>query len=186
MRASPLQRRHPSVARRGRDGATLAAALVLALAACSSDGEGAPPAETADEQRLDEVDDTPTDDTPTDEDPDRSDDEVEETEPRFVVPGAGAIDLLTAPDDAGPWPTLSWQPVDDAVTYTVTVYAASGTPYWTWRGGTAEVILGGFSQRPAAGSTMALRLHEPMTWDVLAHDAGGTIVAQSGERPIAP
>lgn len=112
--------------------------------------------------------------------------EVEAAAPRLAYPGAGPMELLTPAEGGGPWPELAWAPVDGAARYEVLVYAASGRAYWSWRGTDASVRFGGFSSPPDEASAVRPRLHEPMTWSVLARDADGEVIAQSGERPIAP
>lgn len=113
--------------------------------------------------------------------------EVVESPPRIVPPGADVgIELRTPEAGEGPWPRLTWEPVPGATQYTVTLYAATGRAAWTWQGEASEVLVGSFAQRPAPDSPIGPRVHEPMSWDVLARDADGRIIAVSGERPIRP
>lgn len=112
--------------------------------------------------------------------------EVEEAPPRFDLPDAEPMELVTPGSGGGAWPVLAWEPVEGAASYEATLYAASGEAYWSWTGEATEVRVGAFPEEPTEDSTIGPQVHEPMTWDVVARDDEGAIIAQSGERPIAP
>lgn len=179
--------------RPGRYG-VVASVLVsaLVLAGCDGEDEATEPTETetgeAEEPAEPGVqpDGETRDEAGEEADPAAEPEEVDEDPPRVDVPGAEAMELTTPGTVPGAWPVLAWEPADGAASYEVTLYAASGQAYWSWNGETTEVRVGGFSEEPAEDSSIGPRVHEPMTWDVVARDADGEIVAQSGERPIAP
>lgn len=174
--------------------AVLLAAATLALGGCGlldRDGDVLPEL-GADEPSADAPDVDPSD-PGTDPGADPGSDaggagiEVAEAPPRIVPPGAEvAVTLRTPAAGEGPWPRLAWDPVPDATSYTVTLYAASGRALWTWQGPGTEVLVGGFAERPAPGSPVGPRVGPDMSWDVLAHAADGRVVAVSRERPIQP
>ena len=112
--------------------------------------------------------------------------EVDEAPPRFAHPDADPIELRTSGAEGGPWPVLEWETIDGAESYGVTLYAASGDVYWRWRGPDTEVRVGGFPEEPEPDAALAPRVEEGMTWDVVARDDDGSVIAQSGERPISP
>lgn len=113
------------------------------------------------------------------------DEPVEEAPPPIVLPGVDEVVLTTPAEDQGARPTLGWEPVDGAVTYHLTVYDPDGAAYWAWTSEDTEVILGGFEEVPPE-QAQGPRLTGPKTWHVLARDADGEVIAQSGVRPIAP
>jgi len=96
------------------------------------------------------------------------------------------ITLTTPAEGGGRWPELAWEPVASADRYAVTLYDPDGVAYWAWRGTEASVIAGGFAPPPPEGSGAAPRVRDGMTWDVVALDEAGELIAQSGVRPIAP
>jgi len=158
-------------------------AAALALTACDLGEE--PPPESTDPETT-ETAEAPSDDGEAPEPEEAAPvTEVEETAPRFAFPDATAIELTTPGAGEGAWPVLEWDPVDDAATYSVTLYASSGEAYWRWRGETTQVRVGGFPEQPPEGSSLGPKVHEAMTWEVIARDANGSVIAQSGERPIS-
>jgi hypothetical protein len=162
-------------------------AIVVVLAACSSPQESAT-GEDADAAVEDVESDVTTDAGTTDAGPVEDDDAepiVEEGRPR---PDLGLPDLaLTTPvQGGGQWPELSWETVASADRYTVTLYDPDGLAYWAWRGSEPTVVAGGFNTPPEEGSGVTPRVRAGMTWDVVARDASGELIAQSGVRPIEP
>ncbi len=169
----------------------LLAGAALALAACDTEEVDTAAGEDTEEATTDPDDggdpgeaDAPDDADGTDEEP--SFVEVDEAAPRFAFPDADPIELRTSGAAGGPWPVLEWETIDGAESYGVTLYAASGEVYWRWRGEDTEVRVGGFPEEPDPDAALAPRVEEDMTWDVVARDGAGSVIAQSGERPISP
>jgi hypothetical protein len=97
--------------------------------------------------------------------------------------GVASIEWTGPSAAAGDRPTLSWEPVPDAVEYRVVVAsAASGRPVWAWQGTETTVPLGAGLIDGQEGP----RLTEPSVVDVFAIGADGTIVAASGPQPVSP
>ncbi len=94
--------------------------------------------------------------------------------------------LTTPAEGGGQWPELAWETVADADHYAVTLYDPDDVAYWAWRGTDVSVVAGGFDPAPPEGSGVAPRVREGMTWDVVALDDSGDLIAQSGVRPISP
>ncbi len=79
-------------------------------------------------------------------------------------------------------PTLSWEPVDGAMEYSVVVLDDAGDPYWMWLGSDSEVPLGGvessdFGVGPIIGTDY--------TWSVVAFGADRELLGASGRLPIS-
>ena len=168
-------------------GATMLLA-VMVVVGCSS----APPDEgPSDEDAVEEVEvepvadeDGPDDGEVADDEPaeDVSVEEVPETEPRVAL-GLPGIVLHTPQSGEGPRPLLTWEPVDGALTYAVTVYAGPEQPArWSWRGEQTSVRVGFVEDSTVGGPNVI----DGMTWSVLALDADDEPVAQSSQRPIGP
>lgn len=142
----------------------------------------APEVEAAPLDAGDEEDPEPDGDPqpaePTDPDPVE---EVTELAPRlaFDVP---PITLTTPASGGGDQPLLAWDPVDGADHYVVTLYAGPDAPaLWTWRTSATEVVVGVVTDRRGGP-----RVADGTTWEVTAFDGQRQLIAQSGERPIAP
>ena len=84
--------------------------------------------------------------------------------------------------EPGPRPLLTWEPVDGAALYLVTVLDSSGTGYWTWEGTDTEVHVGGTAEPDAIGPYV----FEDMTWRVAAQDDSGALLAVSQPSPLNP
>lgn len=107
---------------------------------------------------------------------------VEEGPARMSADVAG-IELLTPAAGDGRWPELAWEAVAGAERYSVTVFLGPGEPaYWAWRGSETSVVVGGGATRTGGGP----QVQPGMTWSVVALAADGSVVAQSGERPLGP
>ena len=149
--------------------------LLLALAACD-DGSAS--------------DDAPADATVEEIEPaaDEPDETGEADEAAAGGPARPDLDLpeveLTGPTSGqGPRPELTWEPVDAAATYAVTLYAGPEAPaVWSWRGEDTSVRVGFVDDVTAGGPDVT----EGMTWAVIALDGNDEPIAQSEQRPIAP
>jgi len=99
---------------------------------------------------------------------------------------AGATPVLqgTPTEGVGLRPTLSWEAVDGADTYFLVVKDDTGLAYWSWLGTESSVPLGGaaFPEDIGNGPTIG----PGYTWSVSAYAPDGTLLAISGDRPIAP
>lgn len=105
----------------------------------------------------------------------------------FIFDDIEHMTLLTASDDGGPRPQLSWEKVDDADYYAVVLYASEGQPYWSWLGEENEIYVGGLSEEPpppeiAVGPIVT----DCMTWMATAYNAEGVPIAAGGPRLISP
>lgn len=110
---------------------------------------------------------------------------LEPLEPLLAAPGVATITLLTPRQGAGEKPLLKWEPVSGAVRYGLVVYDADGGAYWSWQGEETSVYLGGTQDPPPEGSAGPV-LGPGMSWGVMAFDAGGRLVASSGQSPLSP
>lgn len=186
-----MSRRHWTVA--------AAVGLVVTLAACSSDDPSSTassttvaPTETADEPASpttatasDAASTTAAASTTSATSTSTTSSVPDEPATRFAEVAGAPIDLLTPATGNGPKPLLTWEPVAGASTYDVIVNTLDGGPYWTWRGTTAEVWLGGHETEPDA-DTEGPVLTEPMLLTVVATDDSGTLLAGIGPVEIAP
>ena len=107
---------------------------------------------------------------------------VIEEPPRLDL-GVPAMQLLTPATGVGVRPELAWEPVQGAQRYSLTLHREDeAAAYWAWSGTETTVRVGPTEDLSVGGAHV-----EPgMTWWVVAFDETGTVVAQSGERPIAP
>ena len=105
-------------------------------------------------------------------------------EPFLPIAGP-AIDQLTPEQGVGAYPLFEWSAVPDAARYLLFVFDTNGVTYWAWDGTATSVYLGGLYQPPTPGS-MGPVLDGPMSWAVIAFDAGGTLLASSATKPIVP
>lgn len=138
------------------------------LEGASAAEEGPDAAEAPDEDAVTEEADTPS--------------ASPEGPPRPDL-GLPELALTTPQSGEGPRPELTWEPVEGASTYAVTVYAGPGErARWSWRGGATSVRVG-FVEDTSVGGPNIL---EGMTWTVVAFDAEDRPIAQSGERPLSP
>ena len=97
--------------------------------------------------------------------------------------GLPEVVLNTPQAGEGPRPVLTWEPVEGAVTYAVTVYAGAGdAARWSWRGEETSVRVGFVEDTTVGGPNVI----DGMTWSVLALDGDDEPIAQSNERPLAP
>jgi hypothetical protein len=103
----------------------------------------------------------------------------------FLLGGGTAIEQLTPEQGVGAYPRFEWTAVPGAARYMLFVFDTNGAMFWAWEGSAASVYLGGLDQPPTPGS-MGPALDGPMSWAVGAFDAGGTLIAGSSARPIAP
>jgi len=166
---------------------SVACVLPLLLAGCSS-----PDPPTADDEAdvvvedVEEVEpEVTTDAGAPEEDPAEPEPVVEEDPPRPDL-GLPEMVLATPAEGGGQWPELAWEPTAGADNYAVTLYDPDDVAYWAWQGSDVSVIAGGFDPAPPEGSGVAPRVREGMTWDVVALDEDGGLIAQSGVRPISP
>lgn len=164
----------------------VAGVLLVTLAACSS-----PDAPVADDEAdvvIEDVEEPESEvpsDTEADEDVAEPEPVVDEDPPRPDL-GLPGIVLTTPAQGGGEWPELAWEAVAAADHYAVTLYDPDDVAYWAWRGTDVSVIAGGFDPAPPEGSGVAPRVRQGMTWDVVALDGSGDLIAQSGLRPISP
>lgn len=95
-------------------------------------------------------------------------------------PGTAAITVDVTGDDPAR-PTMSWAPVDGAVSYELAVHDAGGNPVWAWTGADTSVVLGGVERAAdAEGPT----LDGAGTVRVYALDAGNALVGVSAWTPV--
>lgn len=94
----------------------------------------------------------------------------------------GRTVVQTTPTSGNPaTPTLAWEAVEGAASYTVMVADAEGSTWWTWEGAELEVALGG-----VASGAAALQTEAGVTWTVFAHGDDGGLLAASPRRPLDP
>ena len=103
----------------------------------------------------------------------------------LLLIGGTPIEQLTPDQGVGTYPLFEWTAVPGAARYLLFVFDADGVMFWAWEGTATSVYLGGLDQPPTPGG-MGPALDVPMSWAVIAFDAGGNLVAGSPTRPIAP
>lgn len=143
----------------------LALVVMLMLSACGSDD--------------DQSGDTTT--TPTGSDGG----EVMPPNGQPLVEGLPVITVLSpAESDAGVAPLFSWEPVEAADRYFVSVLGPDG-PLWGWQGSATQIYFGGlpFERPPGwAGSDLV----PGSCWSVFARGADGHVMAVSEFLPVSP
>jgi hypothetical protein len=92
------------------------------------------------------------------------------------VPGGPVPPVEGATSGGGDQPTLSWDPVEGAVLYSVVVTDAAGEPFWAWQGDGTTATVGDGAPDPSVAPDM--------TWSVDALDAAGDVVASSERLPL--
>jgi hypothetical protein len=100
--------------------------------------------------------------------------------------GLAALELLEpATSGVGSRPTFRWSAVPGASSYLLAIVTAENEPVWAWQGVATEVVLGGWDEVPPAGAPGPV-LGGASSWFVVALDAQGLPLANSGLRPVAP
>lgn len=157
-----------------RSRAAATAAILLFVAGCGSSGGGESVAPVDDTQAI----------TSTTDAADTGDDASEATPPPdddSTAPSPFPL-IVTRATEAGPRPTLGWEPVEGASEYRVVVLDADRAPYWAWTGAGTSVPLGGLDDPSAVGAWT----FESLTWTVAAIDQNGDILALSVPAELTP
>lgn len=76
----------------------------------------------------------------------------------------------------GPRPTLNWDEIPDASSYTVLVLDSEGRPWWSWSGSSTQVVLGGIDSDLAIGGPTA---SAGATWIVFAFGSDDAVIGAS-------
>jgi hypothetical protein len=157
------------------------AAAVLGLTACGGGDSGSTAPQSTVSATSDET-------TATSASPETTPTTVAETTttlPAVTSPladrGVAALALTSPTTGIGERPTFTWQAVEGADVYVVSITGADGTPLWAWRGTTTDVALGGELIDGEEGP----RLAGDATIDIFAVDGTGRIIAASGPVPIS-
>lgn len=159
----------------------LAVALTLGATGC---GESARPPGTTGEQQTATGEQTTTS-APAETTTTLAGTNTSASEGQFLLIGGTPIEQLTPEQGVGAYPLFEWTVVPGAARYLLFVFDADGVMFWAWEGSATSVYLGGLDQPPTPGS-MGPALDVPMSWAVIAFDAGGNLVAGSPTRTIAP
>ena len=159
----------------------LVVALALGAAGC---GESARPPGTTGEQPTTSGQETTTS-TPAESTTTSGGTSLAVPTGQFLLIGGTPIEQLTPDQGVGTYPLFEWTAVPGAARYLLFVFDADGVMFWAWEGTGTSVYLGGLDQPPTPGS-MGPALDVPMSWAVIAFDAGGNLIAGSPTRPIAP
>lgn len=94
--------------------------------------------------------------------------------------------MVTTPASGnGERPLLSWEPVDGAAAYVLTLSEPTGVAYWAWSGSISSTWLGGQADEPPPDSAGPI-LVEELILRVVALDEAGSIIAASEPTPIEP
>lgn len=159
--------------------------LAIILTGCSdgTDEVEAAPEDAPDEVVVEDTEDAEEDVERTVEEPDVPDEPapVDEGPPRLDF-GVAAMELTTPASEVGARPELTWEPVEGAQEYRLTLYREDDVAYWAWTGAETAVRVGRTEDLSVGGP----RIEAGMTWTVMALDGAGELIAQSGERPIEP
>lgn len=99
--------------------------------------------------------------------------------------GLEVITVTTPPTGNGERPLLSWNPVDGAERYALTLSLPNGAAYFSWTGPTPSIWLGGTTEEPPADAAGPVLLTD-LVLRVVAFDKTGAITAASAPTPIAP
>lgn len=94
------------------------------------------------------------------------------------------VELLTPSAGGGVRPELRWTPIDGADHYGVVVYAPDGQVYWTWRGRSTAVHVGGEPRLDDA--VPGPGVIEGMSWAAFAYDADLLPIAVSQLATLSP
>lgn len=157
----------------------VAVGLVLALAACSGNGETVP-GDDPDTTLVAESTTTSVTGSSTT----VAEDTTSAPSLREMRDALGIDILLLNPTtETGSHPTLSWSPVDGAMSYWLVLRDADGRPYWAWTGADASIRVGGGE---SSDTNQTATLHEEMTWSVAAFDEEGNLIALSDAASLAP
>ncbi|MFK7918547.1 MAG: hypothetical protein AB8G14_10745 [Ilumatobacter sp.] len=178
---------------RTRTLAALAAGMMLAATACSSDvSDTATPdddqvavteAEVEAEAEIGAEIDTESEaeidgEAPDPTEPPTTEQPVSVAPP--LVPNLAVIEQLTELAQAGEQPLLAWSAVEGADSYRLVVRDGAGDAYWAWSGTETEVFLGGGASRDGAGA----RVPDGGEWSIIARDTDGATIATSGWTPL--
>lgn len=152
--------------------------FVFALASCSGNGETVP-GDDPDTTFVAESTPSVTGTSTT-----AADDTTSVPSLREMRDDLGIDILILSPtNETGSHPTLSWSPVDGAMSYWLVLRDADGRPYWAWTGNDTSVrVGGGDSSEPNQTAT----LHEEMTWSVAAFDEEENLIALSDAASLTP
>lgn len=99
--------------------------------------------------------------------------------------GLDVITVTTPPTGNGERPLLSWNPVDGAERYALTLSLPDGAAYFSWTGTPVSVWLGGTVDQPPADAAGPILVTE-LVLRVVAFDNTGAITAASAPTTIAP
>lgn len=104
---------------------------------------------------------------------------------QLLVEGLPKIDVLSPPEaNAGDAPLFSWQPVDGATRYFVSVLGPDG-PLWGWQGEEPQIYFGGLPfERPPGWAGPDLVAGS--CWSVFARGGDGHVIAVSELLPVSP
>jgi hypothetical protein len=102
-----------------------------------------------------------------------------------LVEGLPVIEVLSpAGSGVGDAPLFSWDPVDGATRYFVSVLGPEG-PLWGWQGEETQIYFGGLPiERPAGWA--GPNLVAGSCWSVFARGADGHVMAVSEFLPVSP
>lgn len=104
------------------------------------------------------------------------------TEPPVTSPLADVGTMTITDITPGDRPRFTWEPVDDAVEYSLVVASEVEGVIWAWRGTTTSIDLGAGLIDGNEGP----RLAPGSTIDLFALAPDGTILAASGPVPLEP
>lgn len=155
--------------------------LALAATACTGSSDGA--ASTSESESAESSgsnsssDSTETESSTTTTQPDVPD------EAGLPMANGVVIEQLTDKRGGGVRPTLAWSEIAGSESYTVVVYDAEGSPWWSWSGPGTEVVIGGVETDAEIGGP---RADSGVRWIVMAFDVDGNMVGTSAKRSIEP
>ncbi len=156
-------------------------ALALCATACSGTSEDGALADT--DESSQSTDSNADDGSPDTGDATTTTEADIPDEPGLPMANGVEIEQLTHKRGGGPRPMLAWSAVTGSDSYTVVVYDAEGSPWWSWSGPGTEVVIGGVQTDTEIGGP---RADSGVRWIVMAFDADGNMVGTSGKRSIEP
>lgn len=164
--------------RRTMSGTVGVMAALVTLSACGSDGgSGSPASSPAAVAAATVATDAAASPEPVDVASDATDvpvaTEAAADDTVVVTVAGGAVDATST---GGDLPTLTWSAVAGAALYSVVVTDADGQPFWGWQGAETTVTVGEGAPDPVVSPDM--------TWSIVALDADGAPLVESGPLPI--
>jgi hypothetical protein len=150
-----------------RLGGSIAAAILITSCSSGTDSSTAtapPPSVELVDAEVDRPSPSVADDVPDESSDDGSDQQID------------TDSVIGTSSSGGAQPELRWEPIDDAVLYSIVVYDPAGEPFWGWQGSETSVTVGEGAPDPL--------VDRESTWSLIALDADGESVGEAFDLPV--